>query len=57
MCWLDGSDGLAEVWFMAALVVNVLLADGFGADAVGGDDSTDVIIVVVVRRISLVASL
>ena len=36
---------------MAALVVSVWLADGFGGDAVGGDGCTDVIIVVVVGRI------
>ena len=36
---------------LAALVVSVLLEDGFGGDAVGGDGCTDVIIVVVVGGI------
>ena len=36
---------------MAALVVSVWLADGFGGDAVGGVGCTDVIIAVVVERI------
>ena len=42
---------------MVALVVSVLLADGFEGDAVDGDGCTDVIIVVVMGRIQLVASL
>ena len=50
-CWLDGSDGLTKVRSMAALLVSVWLADGFGGDAVGDDGCTDVIIVVVVERI------